>query len=292
MVDIAPRRDDSLLAMVPTGRSAEAGNAGRERHRMAELITLERDGAIAIVTLNQPERLNAMNAAMWRGLGDLMGECDADTDLRCVIIRGAGGKAFSAGADIKEFETTRKDKASALEYGKLTTYGFRSVIDCRHPVVAQIDGLCVGGGLGVASCCDIRICGESSRFGVPVKRLGLVEAHEEVRPLVEKFGPNVALEILLIGEVFPVADALRMGLVNRVVPDGEVAATARETAEKIAEGAPLSARWHKKFIYRLLDPRPLTEAELEEGFDCYGTEDFRTGRQAFVEKTKPVFAGR
>lgn len=259
---------------------------------MAELIQLERDGAIATVTLNQPERLNAMNEAMWRGLGDRMAECDADTALRCVIIRGAGGRAFSAGADIKEFETTRRNKKAALEYGKLTTYAFRSVIDCRHPVVAQIDGLCVGGGLGVASCCDIRICGESSRFGVPVKRLGLVEAHEELRPLVEKFGANVALEILLVGDVFPVADARRMGLVNRVVPDNAVAAAARETATKIAEGAPLSARWHKKFIYRLLDPRPLTEAELDEGFDCYDTEDFQAGRQAFVAKAAPVFAGR
>jgi len=259
---------------------------------MSETIQLKKDGAIATVTLNQPERLNAMNEAMWRGLGDAMGECDRDAELRCIIIRGAGGRAFSAGADIKEFETTRKDKASALEYGKLTTYGFGSIIDCRHPVIAQIDGLCVGGGLGVASCCDIRICGESSKFGVPVKRLGLVEAHEEMRPLVEKFGANVALEILLVGDVFPVEDAVRMGLVNRVVPDGEVADAARHTAEKISEGAPLSARWHKKFIYRLLDPRPLTDAELEEGFDCYDTEDFRTGRRAFVEKTRPVFAGR
>ncbi len=259
---------------------------------MKDQIYLERDGAIATVTLNQPERYNAMNENMWRGLGDLMGECDADTDLRCVIIRGAGGKAFSAGADIKEFETTRKDKKSAIVYGEATTYGFGSIIACRHPVVAQIDGLCVGGGMGIASCCDIRICGLSSKFGVPVKKLGLVEAHEEVRPLVEKFGANIALEILLLGDVFPVADALRMGLVNQVVPDDMVEASARETAEKIAEGAPLSARWHKKFIYRLLDPTPLSEAEIEEGFDCYDTEDFQAGRKAFVDKTSPVFSGR
>jgi len=259
---------------------------------MSEQIYLERDGAIALVTLNQPDRFNAMNEAMWRGLGDIMTECDDDMELRCVIIRGAGGKAFSAGADIKEFETTRKDKKSALKYGELTTYGFGSIIACRHPVVAQIDGLCVGGGMGIASCCDIRVCGLSSKFGVPVKKLGLVEAHEEVRPLVEKFGANVALEILLVGDVFPVADALRMGLVNHVVPDNQVATAAREIADRIAEGAPLSARWHKKFIYRLLDPTPLTAAEIDEGFDCYDTEDFQTGRRAFVEKSKPTFTGR
>jgi enoyl-CoA hydratase/carnithine racemase len=259
---------------------------------MGNQIQLECNGVIATVTLNQPKRFNAMNEEMWRDLGDTMKKCDADTDLRCVIIRGAGGKAFSAGADIKEFETTRKDKNTSLIYGKVTTYGFDSIIACRHPVVAQIDGLCVGGGMGIASCCDIRVCGLSSKFGVPVKKLGLVEAHEEVRPLVEKFGANVALEILLLGDVFPVADALRMGLINQVVPDEEVAKTARATAEKIAEGAPLSARWHKKFIYRLLDPAPLTDAEIDEAFDCYDTEDFQTGRRAFVEKTYPVFAGR
>ena len=146
--------------------------------------------------------------------------------------------------------------------------------------------------MGIASCCDIRICGISSKFGVPVKKLGLVEAHEEMRPLVEKFGANVALEILLLGDVFPVADALRMGLVNQVVADKQVASATRETANKIAEGAPLSARWHKKFIYRLLDPTPLSGAELEEGYDCYDTEDFQTGRKAFVAKTSPVFGGR
>lgn len=112
-----------------------------------------------------------------------------------------------------------------------------------------------------------------------------------MRPLVEKFGANVALEILLLGDVFPVADALRMGLINQVVPDDQVETTARETAEKIAEGAPLSAKWHKKFIYRLLDPRPLTDEEIEEGFDCYDTEDFQIGRKAFVEKKNPSFAG-
>lgn len=139
---------------------------------MTKQIYLERDSAIATVTLNQPDRYNAMNESMWHGLGDLMKECDADTNLRCVIIRGAGGKAFSAGADIQEFTTTRKDKKPALDYVEITTYGFGSIIDCRHPVVAQIDGLCVGGGLAIASCCDIRICGLSSKFGIPVKKAG------------------------------------------------------------------------------------------------------------------------
>lgn len=259
---------------------------------MSENIDLERDGRIATVTLDKPERHNAMDATMWQGIGDLMQECDGDAELRCVIIRGAGGKAFSAGADIAEFENERRDKKHALDYGVIVERGVGWISKCRHPVIAQIDGLCVGGGLGVASACDLRVCGESSRFGVPVKRLGLVEAHKEVAPLVKKFGANIALEILLVGDVFPVADAVRMGLVNKVVPDGEVAAAVREMAEKIVEGAPLSARWHKKFIYRLLDPAALTEEELDEGWDCYDTEDYKIGVKAFLAKETPEFVGR
>ena len=146
--------------------------------------------------------------------------------------------------------------------------------------------------MAVATLCDYRICGQSSRFGVPVKRLGLVEAHAEMAPLVHKFGANIALEILLLGDIFGVQDALRMGLVNRVVNDDQVGTEARATAEKIAEGAPLSARWHKKFIYRLLDPTPLSDAEIDEGFDCYDTEDFQIGYKAFLDKTNPSFKGR
>lgn len=259
---------------------------------MTKAVFVERDGPIATVVLNQPERRNAMNRAIFQGLNDAFVECDADTDLRCVIIRGEGGRAFSAGADISEFETERKSAAKAREYAKVFHAAANAVGNCRHPVVAQIDGACVGGGLAIATLCDIRICGQSSRFGVPVKRLGLVEAHVEMAPLVHKFGANVALEILLIGDVFGVDDAKRLGLVNRVVPDEKVATEARNIAGKIADGAPLSARWHKKFIYRLLDPTPLSDAEIDEGFDCYDTEDFQTGYKAFLAKQNPVFKGR
>lgn len=259
---------------------------------MADAVIVERDGPIATVTLNQPERRNAMNREMFQGIYDTFTACHRDEDLRCIIIRGAGGRAFSAGADISEFETERSSAAKAREYAKIFHAAAHAVGECRHPVIAQIDGACVGGGLAIATLCDYRICGQSSRFGVPVKRLGLVEAHAEMAPLVHKFGANIALEILLVGDVFGVEDAMRMGLVNRVVADDSVAMEARKIAGKIAEGAPLSARWHKKFIYRLLDPAPLTEAEIDEGFDCFDTEDFQTGYKAFLAKLDPVFKGR
>jgi enoyl-CoA hydratase len=259
---------------------------------MKDPVLIERKGTIATVVLNQPERRNAMNLTLFAGLRNAFDECHADDELRCVILRGAGGKAFSAGADISEFETVRNSAAQAREYAKTFHAAADAVGNCRHPVVAQIEGACVGGGLAMASLCDIRICGASSRFGVPVKRLGLVEAHAELAPLVKKFGPNIALEILLIGDVFGTEDAMRLGFVNRIVDDADVAAESWKVAEKIAEGAPLSARWHKKFIYRLLDPTPLSDAEIAEGFDCFDTEDFQTGYKAFLAKENPEFSGR
>jgi enoyl-CoA hydratase/carnithine racemase len=158
--------------------------------------------------------------------------------------------------------------------------------------VALIKGPCVGGGLEIASRCDLRICGESSRFGIPVKRLGLVVAYEEMRALVDLAGPAAALEIVLEGRVFGAAEAEKKGLVNRVVPDGEVEKEVYETAARIAEGAPLVARWHKKFVKRLLDPKPLGAAELKDNFACFGTEDFQIGYRSFLAKTKPEFKGR
>jgi enoyl-CoA hydratase/carnithine racemase len=163
---------------------------------------------------------------------------------------------------------------------------------CRHPLVAQIHGLCVGGGLEIAALCDLRICGESSRFGAPVKNLGLVMAYPEMAPLVRLVGSAVALEILLEGRIFDAREAYEKRLVTRVVADADVATEARATAERIAEGAPLTAQWHKRFARRLADPRPLADAELDECFDCFDTEDFRTGYAAFLAKQKPKFVGR
>ena len=172
--------------------------------------------------------------------------------MRCIVIRGAGEKAFAPGNDISEFATERSNVEQARDYGEdMHAHHRRRSADCRHPLVAQIHGICVGGGLEIAALADLRICGESSRFGVPIKKLGLVMAYAEMAPLVALVGRAVALEILLEGRVFDAQEAKEKGLVTRVVADDEVAAEARATAERIAEGAPLVARWHKKFARRL-----------------------------------------
>lgn len=259
---------------------------------MTDLVLLEREGEIAKVTLNQPAKLNAINNRMWTRLREIFTELDADESLRCVILAGAGERAFSVGADIGEFEENRSTIEQARRYFERTHAAMEAIVRCRHPVVAQIRGLCVGGGLELATTCDLRICGQSARFGIPIKRLGLVVSYAELKPLLDLIGPANALEILLEGKIHDGADALRMGLVNRIVPDDEIEQEASATAERIAEGAPLVARWHKKFTRRLMRPEPLADAEMDESFHCFETEDFRTGYRAFLAKTKPVFQGR
>jgi enoyl-CoA hydratase len=256
------------------------------------LVRVERDGPIATVVLNRPEKLNALTRGMWGLLGDTIDRLSADDGLRCIVISGAGEKAFSPGNDIGEFANERSNKAQAIEYGATMHRTAEALAHCRHPLVAQIHGICVGGGLEIAALCDFRVCGESSRFGAPIKNLGLVMAYPEMAPLVRLVGPAVTLEILLEGRIFDAAEAKDKGLVTRVVPDNEVASEVRATAQRIAEGAPLVARWHKKFARRLADGRPITAAEHDEAFDCFDTEDFRIGYAAFLAKRRPEFTGR
>ncbi len=259
---------------------------------MGDLIRTDRDGAIATVVLNRPDKLNAMTRPMWGMLGDAIAALSADDGVRCIVVRGAGERAFSPGNDIAEFATERANKAQAVEYGKVMHRTAEAFVQCRHPLVAQIHGICVGGGLEIAALCDLRICGTSSRFGAPIKNLGLVMAYPEMAPLVRLAGPAVALEILLEGRIFDAAEAKEKGLVTRVVPDAEVAAEAMATARRIAEGAPLVARWHRKFARRLAQGAPIAPHEYDECFDCFDTEDFRIGYAAFLAKAKPEFKGR
>ena len=258
---------------------------------MSQEILVDRDGFIATVTLNRPDKLNAMTKGMWRRLGEVFEELSADDGLRCVILRGAGSKSFSPGNDIAEFENERSNVEQARAYGTIMARTLEALKGCRHPTVALIEGICVGGGMEIAGCCDIRICGTSSRFGAPIKRLGLVMAYAEIGALLDLVGEAYASEILYEGSVFDAARAKEMGIVNRVVPDDVVEEEAYAAARRIAEGAPLVARWHKKFMRRLKDPTPLTEEELDEGFACFGTEDFQIGYKAFLAKETPDFKG-
>ena len=261
---------------------------------MSAGILVECADTVATVSLSNPAKLNALTVAMWRELARVMRELSANDDLRCIVLRGAGESAFAAGADIAEFAQVRDNveqgKVYHLEYvqGALLAVG-----ECRHPTVAMIHGACVGGGLEIACQCDLRISGESGRFGVPINRLGFAIGCDELAALLPLVGQAVALEILLEGRVWDAREAGAKGLLTRVVPDDRLQEEAYATARRIAAGAPLVARWHKQFVRRLTPrPAPLTPQEIEENFAYFNTEDYRIGYDAFINKQKPKFVGR
>lgn len=257
-------------------------------------IRVERDGEIATVLLSNPDKLNALTVSMWQALARKLRELSADDDLRCIVLRGAGNKAFAAGADIAEFATARDNAAQGRVYHREHVQGaLKAVDECRHPTVAMVRGPCVGGGLEIACMCDLRIAGKSGRFGVPITRLGFAIAYDELAALLPLTGPAVALEMLVEGRVWDADEALAKGLVNRVVADGKLEAEAYACARRIAEGAPLVNRLHKRMVRRLAPrPAPLTEAELSENFAYFTSEDYRIGMEAFARKRKPRFKGR
>jgi enoyl-CoA hydratase len=259
---------------------------------MTSELLEQRDGGIVTLVINRPAKLNAMTKSLWRLLGEAVRKLDADDTIRCVVLRGAGGQAFSPGNDIAEFATERANAAQARAYGAIMHGTLDALGSCRHPLVALIEGICVGGGLEIAALCDLRICGESSRFGAPINRLGLVMAYAELAALLNLVGRAVTLEILLEGRIFGAAEAKEKGLATRVVADDRVVEEAYATAQRVAAGAPLVARWHKKFVRRLEQGTTLDPAEIDEGFLCFDTGDFKIGYKAFLDKVKPVFEGR
>jgi enoyl-CoA hydratase/carnithine racemase len=258
---------------------------------MSEPVQVACDGAIATVVLSNPGRLNALTRRAWQMLGDAMLALSADDAIRCVVLRGAG-EAFAAGADIAEFANERADAAQAMAYDRVVNRAARAIADCRHPTVAMIIGPCIGGGLEIAAVCDLRICGESSRFGVPINRLGLTIAYPELKGLLALAGRATTLEILLEGRVMGAAEAHAKGLVTRVVADDRVEAEALATARRIADGAPQVNRCHKAMIRRLEQGNALSERDIVDSYAVYDSADFRAGVAAFIAKTKPSFEGR
>lgn len=259
---------------------------------MAQLhIVVSRHAATGIVTLNRPAVRNALNLPMWDELKNAMRKLSADDGLRCVVVRGAGGN-FSAGADIKSFATERGTRAHEDRYAQVLHESMQSIRLCQHPVVAQIEGVCIGGGAGIASMCDFRVGGEGIRFGITARNLGIWYPYAEIDSLIQIAGTGVAAEILIEGRIFTGREAYEKGLLSRVVPDEVVEAEAMALAERIGTGSPLSARFHKAALRKLRGALPITPEEELTANAFVETEDFRNAARAFTEKRKPSFVGR
>ena len=249
------------------------------------------DGAIGTLTFNNPERHNAMSLDMWRGATAVLEQFEQDPAVRVIVLTGAGGKAFVSGADISKFESERDTLDAVAEYN-IAVDRFGQVLgECSKPTIAMIRGYCLGGGVGIAVCCDLRIANDASRYAVPAAKLGLGYGYANVRRIMDLVGPQFVTEMLLTARQFDSAQAARIGLVNHVVPDAEIETYVRELAETIAGNAPLTIRAVKRIVRELRRDDPDVAACDALVKQCFESADYREGRQAFLEKRKPIFRG-
>src|SRR6516165_525321 len=249
---------------------------------------------VGVVTFNNPGKRNAMSLDMWEGLGHALTDLRDDEDVRVVILVGAGDKAFVSGADISQFEKTRHNAAASEEYSRRSASQRALLADYPKPTIACIRGFCLGGGMQVAMLADIRLASDNSRFGIPAARLGIAYGYDGLRNLVSLVGPSWARLIMYTGMRIDAAEALRIGLVDRVLPDAELWDATMEIARTISGNAPLAIKAAKITIAQVLkDPAQRDMDAIKQiGIACMDSEDFREGRRAFMEKRKPKFTGR
>jgi enoyl-CoA hydratase/carnithine racemase len=249
---------------------------------------------VGVITFNNPEKRNAMSLDMWEGLGHALVELRDDADVRVVILAGAGDKAFVSGADISQFEKNRHNAQASEEYAKRSAAQRALLADYPKPIIACIRGFCLGGGMQVAMSADIRIASENSQFGIPAAKLGIAYGYDGLKNLVSLVGPSWARLIMYTGMKIDATEAVRIGLIDRVVPDAELWDATMEIARTISGNAPLAIQAAKITIAQVLkDPdKRDTDAIKAIGTACMDSEDFREGRRAFMEKRKPRFTGK
>ena len=262
---------------------------------MSEDLLTQRQPPYATITFNRPAQRNAISFSMWSALVDVLNELDADREIRAVVITGAGTEAFSAGADIQDFESYRSDSEKGRSYNDAVNRVLANLPRMKTPTISMIRGFAVGGGCELAVATDLRIAAEGSRFGIPVARLGITVGHLELKGLVDLVGKGNAMYILLSGRLLNAEEALRIGLVNQVVPEKELEAYTYRLAEDIAGLAPLSHAVNKQTMNQVLAKPSLAELTPEEAdlpLAQFDTRDYQEGYRAFLEKRRPSFVGK
>ena len=252
-----------------------------------------KDGHVGYLIFNNPERHNAVSLDMWDATSRILETFAKDNDIRVVVITGAGGKSFVSGADISKFESERSSLEAVKNYNTLVARANESISEFPKPTIAMIRGYCIGGGLGLAVCCDLRICSDNSKFGIPAAKLGLGYSYPGVKRLSDVVGPSFAKEIFFTARQFDAEEARTMGLVNRIVPAEELETYVKNYADTIANNAPLTVKTAKFIANETMrdeSKRNLARcAELVE--QCFKSNDYTEGRKAFMEKRKPAFTG-
>jgi enoyl-CoA hydratase/carnithine racemase len=258
---------------------------------MSDLV-VERSGAVATVTINRPDARNAISFQMYQQFPHLMGDLEDDAQIRVVVLRGAGEKAFSAGADIKEFETVRSGADGASVYNAAVTAAEHAISDLTKPTIAMMHGFCIGGGCGIALACDMRLADTEARIGITPARLGLVYSLESTKRLVDVVGPAEAHYILCSGRHVDASRALRTGLVTELHPRHELAVATFALAGEIATKAPISVRGTKEMIALVRSGQVVDdEHSIAVRNTSFGSADYAEGVRAFLEKRPAVFRG-
>lgn len=255
-------------------------------------FVLSLEGAVATIAIHNPAKRNAIDLEMWKALPRIVAAMEADERVRVIVLRGEGAGAFASGADISEFETVRADAAGGRLYEAANEAAFRAVAHCAKPVIAMIRGFCLGGGFGLALACDLRVASDTAMFGIPAAKLGVGYPPGAMRLVTAAVGGPAARDLFYTARRIGAAEAERLGVVQRVVPDGELEAAAMALAQEIARNAPLTIRAAKAAIDEALgiahpgtDPVVLADA-------CFDSADAVEGRRAFLEKRAPLFTGR
>lgn len=256
-------------------------------------LRTETEGAIRWIVIDNPARLNAFTRDMWDAVAGAFGEAERDPKIKVIVFRGAGEKAFSAGADISEFGTTRTGDA-VKQYDEINHRAFMGVLECRKPTIAMVHGYAFGGGCEIAICCDLRLAADDALFSIPAAKLGLGYNARWIRPMLGVMSASKAKEMLFTARRYKAADALAMGLVNEVHPKASLEAATRALAAEIAANAPMTVAAAKASIDDMVArPESADMAHLDHLVEsCFASEDYAEGQRAFMEKRKPVFRGK